>query len=182
MLFISRSLNIYNSYRLWVGVMQAASVHAPDHRAHVRAVRERKRAQAEAIGIDEVLVDRVVERFYERIRADGLLGPIFAAKISDWPWHLARMKQFWNSVLLGTGEFSGNPMRKHRAIPGLTEPHFSHWLALFYQILREECPQEKGAIEFGERARMIAESLLIGVELEREALTPHVNKRTLPHL
>ncbi len=134
------------------------------------------------MGIDEVLVDRVVERFYERIRADDLLGPIFTAKISDWPPHLARMKQFWNSVLLGTGEFSGNPMVKHRAIPGLTEQHFSHWLTLFYETLREECPQEEGAFQFGKRARMIAESLLIGVELERDGLTPRVNKRSLPHV
>ena len=162
--------------------MQTTPSSAPDHRDHVFAIRERKRAEAAVIGIDEVLVSRVVERFYERIRADALLGPIFAAKISDWPPHLARMKQFWNSVLLGTGEFSGNPMVKHRAIPDLAEHHFSHWLTLFYQTLREECPQEEGAILIGKRARTIAESLLIGAEMQRDGLTPRVNKRSLPHV
>lgn len=162
--------------------MQTAASRTPEHRAHVDAIRQRKRAEAEAIGIDEVLVDRVVERFYTRVRADDLLGPIFAAKITDWPVHLARMKQFWRSVLLGTGEFSGNPMMKHQAISGLEERHFAHWLDLFYQTLRDECPQAAGVAEYGARARMIAESLLIGIEMRRDGLTPHAPKRSLPHV
>ena len=101
--------------------MQTAVSQTPDHRTHVEAIRQRKRAEAAAIGIDEALVDRVVERFYTRVRADDLLGPIFAERITDWPVHLGRMKQFWRSVLLGAAECSGNPMVGHQAIPGLDE-------------------------------------------------------------
>lgn len=155
---------------------------APDHRQHVLALRDRKRAEAEAIGLDEVVIDRVVERFYARMRSDELLGPIFTARITDWPVHLARMKQFWRSVLHGSGEFAGNPMVKHQQIPGLEEAHFRHWLALFYQTLREECPQPAAAELFGARARMIAESLLIGVEMQRDGLVPRATKRSLPHV
>jgi hemoglobin len=92
------------------------------------------------------------------------------------------MKQFWRSVLLGSGEFSGNPMVRHRAIPSLAEHHFSHWLTLFYQTLREECPQPEGVAMFGQRARMIAESLLIGVQMQHDGLTPPANNRSLPHV
>ena len=99
--------------------MPDTAVQTPDHRAHVEAIRFRKRAEAAAVGIDDALVDRVVERFYDRVRQDALLGPIFAERIADWPVHLGRMKQFWRSILLGTGEFSGNPMVRHQAIPGL---------------------------------------------------------------
>ena len=152
-----------------------------DHRATVLAVRERKRAEAEAIGIDEALIDRVVERFYGRVRADALLGPIFDARIDDWPAHLAKMKGFWRSILLGTAEFSGNPMVRHQQIPGLEERHFSHWLELFYRTVREECPQAEGAAQFAARARMIAESLLIGIELQRDGLRPATTSRRLPH-
>ncbi len=74
-------------------------------RAHAAAARARKQAQAEAIGIDAAFVDRLVETFYGRIRADDLLGPIFAGRIADWPWHLDRMKRFWRSVLHTSGEF-----------------------------------------------------------------------------
>lgn len=162
--------------------MHSETQTAPDHRAHVAAIRRCKYAEAAAIGIDEALVDRVVEQFYARIRTDDLLGPIFAARINDWPPHLARMKQFWRSVLLGSGEFSGNPMVRHRAIPGLAEHHFSHWLTLFYQTLREECAKSEGAEMFGQRARMIAESLLIGVEMERDGSIPPANNRSLPHV
>lgn len=154
----------------------------PDHRQHVLAVRDRKRAEAEAIGLEEAVIDRVVEAFYTRIRADDTLGPIFIARIADWTPHLARMKQFWRSILLGTGEFAGNPMVKHQQIPGLDHAHFSHWLTLFYQTLHEECPQPAGAALFGQRARMIAESLLIGVEMHRDGLSVRGNKRELPHV
>ncbi len=162
--------------------MQATATQTPDHRAHVEAIRLRKQAEAAAIGIDAELVGRVVEQFYTRVRADELLGPIFAEKITDWPVHLGRMKQFWRSVLLGTGEFSGNPMVRHQGIPGLEERHFAHWLDLFYQTLRDECGQAEGVAEYGARARMIAESLLIGIEMRRDGLTPHAPKRSLPHV
>ena len=152
-----------------------------DHRQHVLAVRDRKRAEAAAIGLDEGVIDRVVEAFYARIRADATLGPIFASRIDDWPTHLARMKQFWRSILLGTAEFSGNPMVRHQQIPGLEERHFSHWLELFYRTVREECPQAEGAAQFAARARMIAESLLIGIELQRHGLRPATTSRRLPH-
>ena len=155
---------------------------APDHRQHVLAVRDRKRVEAEAIGLDEAVIDQVVEAFYARIRADDLLGPIFAGKIADWPPHLARMKQFWRSIILGSGEFAGNPMVKHQQIPGLEEGHFSHWLDLFYATVREVCPQPEGARLFGQRARMIAESLLIGIEMQRDGLVPRARKGSLPHV
>ncbi|MXO71592.1 group III truncated hemoglobin [Alteraurantiacibacter buctensis] len=153
-----------------------------DHRQHVLAVRDRKRAEALAIGLDEVVIDRVVEAFYARIRGDELLGPIFTQRIADWPPHLARMKQFWRSILLGTAEFNGNPMARHQQIPGLDHAHFSHWLTLFYQTLRQECPQPEGAALFGQRARMIAESLLIGVEMHRDGLAVRGVKKELPHV
>lgn len=161
--------------------MQSAEA-TSDYRRHVLAARDRKRAEAEAIGLDDAVIDRVVEAFYARIRADEQLGPIFSARIADWPPHLARMKQFWRSVLLGSGEFSGNPMQRHQQIPGLTEDHFSHWLTLFYQTLREECRDPAGVALFGARARMIAESLLIGINLERDGLAPREGKRSLPHV
>jgi len=85
--------------------------------AHAAAARARKKAEAEEIGIDDDFIATFVEAFYQRIRGDGLLGPIFKERIDDWDWHLDRMKRFWRSILHNSGEFSGNPMAKHLAIP-----------------------------------------------------------------
>lgn len=138
--------------------------------AHAAAARARKRAEAEAIGITDDFVSRLVEGFYARIRADALLGPIFAERVTDWPWHLDRMKSFWRSVLHNSGEFAGNPMAKHLAIGGLEERHFAHWLELFYATLRE-LEQNGGATRLvGTRARMIADSLLTGIALRDHGL------------
>jgi hemoglobin len=131
--------------------------------AHAAAARERKRAEAEAIGIDDDFIAQLVESFYTRIREDSLLGPFFAARIADWPLHLDRMKGFWRSILHNSGEFSGNPVAKHLALPGLDESHFAHWLQLFYTTLRDLERHPAATRLVGTRARMIADSLLTGI-------------------
>jgi hemoglobin len=150
--------------------------------AHAAAARARKRAEAEAIGVDDNFVSRFVESFYARIRADALLGPIFAARVTDWAWHLDRMKSFWRSILHNSGEFSGNPMVKHLAIPGLEERHFAHWLELFYATLRELERDPEATHLVGTRARMIADSLLTGIALRDEGLLGGRAGANLPHV
>ena len=152
-----------------------------ERRAHVEALRARKRAEAETIGIDADYISSFVERFYGKIRRDALLGPIFAERVEDWGIHLARMKGFWRSVLHASGEFSGNPMVKHIAIPGLEERHFAHWLTLFYATLREEEPTEEATRAVAEQARMIADSLLTGVATQRHGLAGARAGEHLPH-
>src|SRR5579883_2509313 len=64
-------------------------------------------------GIDEAMIDRLVRAFYARVREDGLLGPVFAARIRDWEPHLRQMGAFWSSVALMSGAYHGQPMQKH---------------------------------------------------------------------
>jgi len=68
-------------------------------------------------GIDEELIARVVDEFYTRVRDDELIGPIFNRRIADWGPHLRQMKAFWSSVALMSGEYHGQPMRKHLPLP-----------------------------------------------------------------
>ena len=152
-----------------------------ERRAHVEALRARKRAEAEAIGVDAEYISSFVERFYGKIRQDALLGPIFAERIQDWDVHLGRMKQFWRSVLHASGEFAGNPMVKHIAIPGLEERHFVHWLTLFYATWREAEPSDDATRVVAERARMIADSLLTGIATQRHGLSGARAGENLPH-
>lgn len=112
-------------------------------------------------GIDEAMIDALVEGFYARVRDDVLIGPIFADRITDWAPHLAQMKLFWSSVALSTGIYQGRPMPKHLPLP-IDARHFDRWLELFAETARTLCPSV-AADHFVERARRIAESLELGV-------------------
>ena len=115
----------------------------------------------DATGIDEAMIDRLVEGFYARVRDDALIGPIFAERIEDWAPHLSQMKLFWSSVALSTGVYQGRPMPKHLPLP-IDARHFDRWLELFRETARDLCPPV-AADHFIERAERIAMSLELGV-------------------
>jgi hemoglobin len=112
-------------------------------------------------GIDEAMIERLVRAFYERVQADPLLGPIFAARIEDWEPHLQRMFAFWSSVALMSGRYHGQPMQKHLPLP-VDARHFDRWLDLFEQTARDLCPPA-AADHFVEAARRIGSSLELGI-------------------
>jgi hemoglobin len=112
-------------------------------------------------GIDEAMIARLVDAFYDRVRVDPLIGPVFQARISDWGPHLEQMRLFWSSVALMSGVYHGRPMPKHLPLP-VDARHFDRWLELFEATAAEVCPPAAAA-HFIERARRIAESLELGV-------------------
>lgn len=147
-------------------------LHVPS--PHAEAAREAKRKSAEAIGITPEFVQQLVARFYEKVQADSVLGPVFASRVEDWPVHLARMQAFWESVLHQSGGFRGNPMLKHIAIPGIERAEFERWLQLFTQTLAELDPDPRATGLIAGRARAIADSLLTGIRIHRDGCrNPH---------
>ena len=129
---------------------------APD-RAQAAARREAAVARIRAeTGIDETMIDALVEGFYAKVREDDFIGPIFAARIDDWGPHLAQMKLFWSSVALSTGVYQGRPMPRHLPLP-IDARHFDRWLDLFEITAHEVCPPDI-AQAFIIRARRIADS------------------------
>lgn len=113
-------------------------------------------------GLDERKLSALVHRFYDRVRRDAVLGPIFAERIDNWGPHLERMVAFWSSVALMTGRYHGAPMPAHVSLP-VEWRHFERWLALFRQTAIETCPPE-GAAHVIDRAERIARSLHMAVE------------------
>lgn len=109
-------------------------------------------------------IKTLVFGFYDKIRIDDILGPIFNAHIHDWDAHLTIMVQFWSSMLLGTGTFNGTPMPKHVALPNLEASLFRHWLALFEETTRS-LPNRAFAERANEFAQRIARSLWYGYQL-----------------
>lgn len=116
-------------------------------------------------GIDEDMIHRLVHTFYARVRADDLLGPVFATRIADWTPHLERMCAFWSSVVLMSGRYHGRPMPAHAPLP-IEARHFDRWLALFETTAFEVCPPEAAGL-FVAKSRMIADSLERGIAIFR---------------
>ena len=107
-------------------------------------------------GLDDAMLSRLVHGFYDRVRRDPLLGPVFADRITDWGPHLDRMVEFWSSVALMTGRYHGAPMPKHLPLPVEAE-HFDRWLALFHQSV-DDLFQGPKAEDAKFRALTIAET------------------------
>lgn len=112
-------------------------------------------------GLDEDVLRCLVHGFYECVREDAVLGPIFAARISDWPPHLDRMVAFWSSVALMTGRYHGRPVPAHTPLP-IDAAHFDRWLGLFRDTAHDVCTPA-GAAHVIERAERIARSLRMAV-------------------
>ena len=112
-------------------------------------------------GLDGDVLRDLVQRFYVKVRADRVLGPIFAARIADWPPHLERMVAFWSSVALMTGQYHGRPVPAHTPLP-IKAVHFDQWLTLFRATAHETCTPA-GAAHVILRAERIAQSLHIAV-------------------
>lgn len=118
--------------------------------------------------LDEAMIAAVVHGFYDEIRKDDLLGPIFNGAIApqDWPHHLARMCDFWSATLLRTGRYDGRPLLPHLALPGLGEEHFRRWLGLFRDTVHELCPPEVTTL-FMDRAMRVAHSFRLAIAFNR---------------
>jgi len=118
--------------------------------------------------LDEAMIAAVVHGFYDEIRRDDLLGPVFNGAIApqDWPHHLGKMCDFWSATLLRTGRYEGRPLPPHLALPGLGEEHFRRWLTLFRATVHQLCPPDV-AVLFMDRAMRIAHSFRLAIAFSR---------------
>jgi hemoglobin len=94
-------------------------------------------------------IERLVDCFYEKVRADDLLGPIFndIAKV-DWSSHLPKLYAFWQTVLFGDGGFKGNLLGTHlklRSEASMDWQRFQRWLDLFLSTVDEMFTGERAA-------------------------------------
>lgn len=80
-------------------------------------------------------VKRFVDEFYDRVRNDDLLAPVFNERIKgSWTTHLQTMYAFWNTILLGEFQYQGTPFLKHADLP-VDSAHFATWVRLFNAVI-----------------------------------------------
>ncbi len=84
----------------------------------------------------------LVRVFYDKIRKDNELGPIFNSIIKDWEPHLEKITDFWEQHVFGVPKYFGNPIEAHNEVDakmnfGITAHNFGTWLFYWMQTLDE---------------------------------------------
>jgi len=116
---------------------------------------------------------QLVNRFYAKIRADELLGPIFNRHIAKgkWPEHLSKLADFWETNLFGTPKFKGSPSVKHINVDRnlgntIEQAHFEKWLKLWSETIDEMYEGER-AIKAKTSARIMAKGQFLVIAKNR---------------
>ncbi|WP_112834623.1 MULTISPECIES: DUF1971 domain-containing protein [unclassified Rhizobium] len=104
--------------------------------------------------ITEAEITLVLERFYEKVRRDPEIGPVFDV-VTDWDEHIVRLSEFWSSLMLTSGRYKGNPMSMHMMHSDKIRPGmFNQWLTLWMQTTSELLTQSIAALMQAKASRI----------------------------
>jgi hemoglobin len=111
----------------------------------------------------EAALPTLVRRFYDRVRADAELGPVFNDAVENWDRHLATLVDFWSSMMLASGRYKGNPTQVHLQHGArISSEMFGRWLALWKETTDEiMSPDVAAALQV--KAARIAQSLDLAI-------------------
>lgn len=78
-------------------------------------------------------VNFLVTKFYEKVRKDAEIGHFFNDLIDDWPEHIEKLTNFWETNLFFVQKYRGNPLMVHAEVDQkmnrtITNEHFGIWL------------------------------------------------------
>ncbi|QGZ61592.1 group III truncated hemoglobin [Paraburkholderia acidisoli] len=135
----------------------------------------------------EANIRELVYAFYDRVRADADLGPLFDSLLAGrWDEHLPKMCRFWSSIVLGAKSYRGNVQQAHDPVPGVEPRHFSRWLYLFLDTVEARF-EPAAAVQFMEPALRIAQSLQLSrfgwdytIPPEQQAILDQIAPRRHP--
>jgi hemoglobin len=108
-------------------------------------------------------IEKLVTIFYGKIKSDAAISYFFndVAKV-NWESHLPKMCDFFENILLSSGNYEGNPMVAHEELHKKSEvkqEHFHHWNTLFNETVDELFTGAK-AEEIKQRAANIAVAMM----------------------
>lgn len=102
---------------------------------------------------------RLIKPFYIDVRQHAVLGPIFNARIQDWPAHLMHITEFWARQTGGPSQYPGGFAGAHLSL-GIQPTDLQSWL----QLWEWNCRRHLAASEADE---LIALAGRIGQQLQR---------------
>lgn len=124
--------------------------------------------QSDILTIDDV--KNLVNIFYDKVREDTLIGPIFNDHIQDrWPEHLEKMYRFWQTILIGPPTYFGSPFPPHSRLP-VEKIHFEKWMELFTATI-DDLFEGKIADEAKWRAEKMAEMFQIKINHYKNSIS-----------
>lgn len=82
------------------------------------------------------VLKKLLQHFYADVRQDAVLGPVFNAKIQDWPAHLEKIGSFWARQTGAASNYAGGFAAVHLPL-GLQAEHFTRWLGLWERNCRQ---------------------------------------------
>jgi hemoglobin len=82
--------------------------------------------------------------FYSDVRQHQVIGPIFNAKIQNWPEHVWKIAEFWARATGGPSSYIGQMPLKHLTL-GLEPKHFAAWLELWDWNCKRHLPPAEAA-------------------------------------
>jgi hemoglobin len=107
----------------------------------------------------EATLRPLIEAFYERVRADPELGPVFEEGVHDWKDHHDRLIDFWQTVAFGVPRYKGNPVAMHmRHASSITPALFEKWLDLWRDTTESQLPMPLAKV-LQAKAQRIAQTL-----------------------
>lgn len=113
----------------------------------------------------------LVSRFYAKVRANEEIGEFFNKTIEDWPAHIEKLTDFWETNLFLVRKFRGNPMRAHKEVDekfdhSIEQRHFGEWLNMWFETVDEHFEGERANIAKN-RARNMAGNLFMNIYQSR---------------
>jgi hemoglobin len=83
----------------------------------------------------------VLHAFYSEVQKDPVIGIFFTEIIRvDWEQHIPKIADFWESLLFGTQNYSGNVMEKHlhlNALKAIQANDLDIWFSYWERTIRK---------------------------------------------
>lgn len=113
----------------------------------------------------------LVSTFYGKVRENEKIGYVFNEMIEDWPSHLDKLTDFWETNLFFVNKFRGNPMKAHVEVDQhfnntIEQAHFGEWLNMWFETIDELFEGDRANIAKN-RARNMASNLFMNLYQSR---------------
>ncbi|MGX1928921.1 group III truncated hemoglobin [Flagellimonas sp. 2504JD4-2] len=120
-------------------------------------------------------VNFLVTKFYEKVRKDVDIGHFFNDIIEDWPEHIEKLTNFWETNLFFVQKYKGNPLMVHAEVDEkkdqtITNEHFGIWLRYWIETIDTNFIGEN-AEKAKQRARNISVRMFITIFEHRKRLS-----------
>ncbi len=119
-------------------------------------------------------IHHLITAFYTKIRKSLDIGFFFNDTILDWPEHLEKLTDFWETQLFIGGTYRGNPLAAHAKVDhqfhhSITQEHFGLWLNLWFETI-DELYQGETAEMAKRKAQKMSTMMYINIYQERDSL------------